>query len=104
MVRADIDSGHPCPLSLVRVKSADPFELKKNHQVLAYGYEITGTSIDLSLYDPNLPGRDDVTLSLSIANLTRPTAISMFPPGAPVYAFFRTTYERRDPPSLFRVE
>jgi hypothetical protein len=98
MIRADIDSGHPCPLGLVRVKSTDPFELKKNHQVLAYGYEFIGSSLILSLYDPNLPGRDDVTLSLNMANLTSPTAISMFPPGAPVYAVFRTTYKQREPP------
>lgn len=98
MVRGDIEAGHPCPLGLVRVKSADPFELKKNHQVLAYGYDLAGSDLTLYLYDPNLPDRDDVTLSMSLATPTRVRMISMFPSRAPVFAFFRTTYAPADPP------
>jgi hypothetical protein len=37
-IRASIDAGHPCPLGLVRVHSANPADLGHNHQVLAYGY------------------------------------------------------------------
>ena len=67
-VRADIDAGHPSPLGLVTVKSSDPWQLKHDHQVLAYGYELDEGILALSVYDPNLPGRDDVRLSLSIAD------------------------------------
>lgn len=98
MIRADIEAGHPCPLGLVRVKSTDPLDLKENHQVLAYGYEIIGSTLAIRVYDPNLPGRDDVRLSLSLAAPTGPTAISVFPPGASVFAFFRTTYAPAEPP------
>jgi hypothetical protein len=97
-VRTDIDAGHPCPLGLVRVKSVDPFELKENHQVLAYGYDLAGSAFTLHLYDPNLPDRDDVTLSMNLATYNRGTAISTFPPGASVFAFFRTAYAQADPP------
>jgi hypothetical protein len=97
-VRADVDAGHPSPLGLVRVKSSDPFDLKENHQVLAYGYDLVGTLLSLRLYDPNRPGRDDVTLSLDLADPTRPTRIDSFPAGRPVIAFFRVTYLPAAPP------
>ncbi len=97
-VRRDIDDGHPSPLGLVRVKSNDPRDLKENHQVLAYGYDLVGTSLTLRVYDPNRPGRDDVTLSLGIGDPTRPAAVRMFPAGAPVFAFFRASYRAKPPP------
>ena len=37
-VRADIDAGHPSPLGLVTVHTADLRQIGKCHQVLAYGY------------------------------------------------------------------
>lgn len=43
LIRKDLDNGVLCPLALVRIKSLDPFMLGKNHQVLAYGYELPGT-------------------------------------------------------------
>lgn len=97
-VRRDIDDGRPSPLGLVRVKSIDPRDLKENHQVLAYGYELVGGVLTLRVYDPNRPGRDDVTLSLGVADPTRPAAVRMFPAGAPVFAFFRATYRATMPP------
>lgn len=92
-VRAEIGSGHPSPLGLVRVKSADPFELKRNHQVLAYGYDLTGSELTLRLYDPNRPADDDVTLTLDLVNTTVPT-----PASPPVFAFFRVPYRSASPP------
>jgi hypothetical protein len=97
-VRRDIDEGHPSPLGLVRIRSADPFDLKENHQVLAYGYDLAGGDLTLRVYDPNRPGRDDVTLSLGVANPFRPTRITAFPAGAPVLAFFRVPYRTAAPP------
>src|SRR5882672_7247892 len=35
-IRADIDAGHPSPLGLVTVRSIDPRDLGRCHQVLAY--------------------------------------------------------------------
>ena len=70
-VRADIDAGHPSPLGLIKVKSSDPRQLKQDHQVLAYGYDLTGGILTLRLYDPNQPGRDDVD---AVARPRRPYA------------------------------
>lgn len=97
-VRADIDAGHPSPLGLVKVKSSNPFDLKENHQVLAFGYELVEETVVLHLYDPNLPGRDDVTLSLGLADPSRPAALAVFPPGRRVLAFFRVPYRSAPPP------
>jgi hypothetical protein len=97
-VRRDIDDGHPSPLGLVRARSNDPFELKRNHQVLAYGYDLTGSRLTLRVYDPNRPRRDDVALSLDVANPTRPTRVTTSPSGPEVFAFFRTAYRAAPPP------
>jgi hypothetical protein len=91
-VRSEIDDGHPSPLGLVRVKSANPFDLKKNHQVLAYGYELTGNRLVVHLYDPNWPDRNDVRMSLDLAGSSRATKVSYAPPSLPVYGFFRVEY------------
>src|SRR5438132_2890598 len=63
-IRADIDSGHPSPLGLVRVKSTNPFDLKNDHQVLAYAYDLEGGGLSLSIDDRTWPGRDAVTFTL----------------------------------------
>lgn len=97
-IRSDIDAGHPSALGLVKVKSTDPRQLKRDHQVLAYGYDLQGGNVKLRLYDPNQPGRDDVTLSLCIADPSRPIAIVTSPTAGPVYAFFRVRYVAADPP------
>jgi hypothetical protein len=97
-VRADIDSGHPSALGLIKVKSTDPRQLKQDHQVLVYGYDLEGGRLALRLYDPNQPRRDDVTLSFSVADPSRPTVINASPSGGPVYAFFRVAYAATSPP------
>jgi hypothetical protein len=97
-IRADIDAGHPSALGLIKVKSTDPRQLKHDHQVLAYGYDLQGGILKLRLYDPNRPARDDVTLSLCIADPSHATAIATSPAAGPVYAFFRVPYTASDPP------
>jgi hypothetical protein len=97
-VRADVDGGHPSPLGLVKVKSTNPMDLKENHQVLVYGYQLDGGTLTLRLYDPNLPGRDDVALSLGLNDASRPVTLAASPPGPTVYAFFRTAYASASPP------
>jgi hypothetical protein len=97
-IGAGIDAGHPVPLGLVRTKSENPFDLKHNHQVLAYGYDLTGTRLVIRLYDPNLPERDDVTLSFSVADATRPVRIDPSPSTGPVHALFAVRYTAASPP------
>jgi hypothetical protein len=97
-IRRDIDAGHPSPLGLVRIRSNDPRDLKQNHQVLAWGYDLEGTRLTLLLYDPNRPRNDGVTLSLDLADPARPTRVAMLPAGPPVFAFFRVTYRAASPP------
>jgi len=97
-IRIDIDRGHPSPLGLVRVKSWNPFDLRFNHQVLAYGYELRGERLVLHLYDPNRPGDDDVTLSLLLSDPRQPSPVATNLPGRPVYSFFRAKYRPSNPP------
>jgi hypothetical protein len=97
-VRADIDGGRPSALGLIKVKSSAPRQLKQDHQVLAYGYDLEDGILRLRLYDPNQPGNDDVTLSLSVADPSRPITITTSPSAGPVYAFFRVSYRVTSPP------
>jgi hypothetical protein len=99
-IQNDLDAGHPVPLGLVKIKSAQPTDLCKNHQVLAYGYDLDGTDLTFWLYDPNYPDRDDVSLQLSIASTQLPVALTYTPADAEgVYCFFRTAYSSKAPPA-----
>lgn len=60
--RAALDSGHLAVLGLVYVGDKDREPVWNNHQVLAFGYRADGESTSLRIYDPNYPGRDDVTI------------------------------------------
>ncbi len=68
-IRAAIDAGRLPMLGLVRHHGWNPFDLTKDHQVLAYGYEIDDASgaITIRIYDPNWPDRDDVTVTVGPA-------------------------------------
>jgi hypothetical protein len=96
-VQADLDAGRPCPLGLVRIRSANPLDLGQNHQVLAYGYRRAGSALRLQVYDPNQADADDVALCL---DLCRPTAIAMEPQetASEVLSLFRVQYDPRTPP------
>ena len=59
---ADIDAGRPAMAGLVRSASVNPLGLTANHQVLGFGYEVTGDLGRLRIYDPNHPGDDGVSL------------------------------------------
>jgi hypothetical protein len=97
-VKGDLDHGRLSPLALVLVKSADPGQLGKNHQVLAYGYDLAGTALTIHVYDPNAPQDDTVTLTLDIAHPEHTTSVML---GAtPVVAFFRTRYTFEAPPGF----
>ena len=101
-IRDEIDSGHPSVVGLIRATGSSPWALSRNHQVLAYGYEETPEAITLHVYDPNHPGRDDVTLEIGVATgpdaATRPwrERITLHQStGEPLLGFFRQPY----PPS-----
>jgi hypothetical protein len=97
-VRTDIDNGLLSPLGLVKVKSLDPMDLGQNHQVLAYAYELSGGRLTIRISDPNWAGRDDVTMQLSIADPTKPIAVTCSP-STTVWSFFRVPYTKSIPPA-----
>ena len=97
-IRSDIDRRRPSPMGLVKVKSMDPMDLGMNHQVLAYGYEVTGDSLTLLLYDPNYADRDDVTISLPVGDPRKAIEVRQSPGGAQIHAFFGVPYRPSDPP------
>jgi hypothetical protein len=102
-IKVEIDHDRLCTIGLILVKSWAPADLGKNHQVLVYGYELDGDALKLMIYDPNAPGDDGASLSVSLAD---PGAISPV-----VYAnsggkikdalcFFKSYYRPKTPPGL----
>lgn len=63
-IRAEIDSGHPPMVGLVRTSGWNPLRLGLGHQVVGYRYDESASGITIGIYDPNHPGRDDVTISV----------------------------------------
>jgi len=103
-IRATIDGGHPAPIGLVTVHSLDPHQLGRNHQVLAYKYDLDDATdkLRLSVYDPNTrrDDADDVTLELDLSTPTEATAIKHnVNIGDPVRGVFAVDYEHRTPPA-----
>ena len=92
-VRAVLDAGHPAPLGLVQVRSPDPRQVVRNHQVLAYGYELRGDEVALRVYDPNWPGDDGLTLTfVDDASEERPVVHGL--EGPTVRGFFLSEYRK----------
>jgi len=87
-VRADIDAGRLSMVGLVRAASWDPRLLGLNHQVIAYGYEVSPDSLDLSIYDPNHPLDDSVRVRLQLT-MDRRSATMSYSTGEPLLAFLR---------------
>ena len=103
-VRADIDSGHPSPLGLVTVHTADLTQIGKCHQVLAYAYAVDDArTVTLSVYDPNTSQStaDDVWISFSAAAPHTVSTISHnINIGEPtLHGFFRSAYSAKEPPA-----
>jgi hypothetical protein len=95
-VRTRIDGGHPVPLGVVTMASARPWLLGRNHQALAYGYELDGSWVTLRVYDPNSGPSDDVAIRFDPA---APTAfLHNINIGWPVRGFFLTGYSPVPPP------
>ena len=101
-IRAEIDAGQPSVVGLIRVASASPRLLSHNHQVLAWAYEtVEGgsgpvESFRLRVYDPNHPGRDDVSLTAEMAREDGRPARERIrlaqSTGEPLLGFFRQPY------------
>lgn len=74
-IREGLDAGRLVVVGLVRHHGPSPFELTKDHQVLAWGYSADPTTgaATLHIYDPNHPDRDDVTVTLSPDGLAQST-------------------------------
>lgn len=62
-IRASIDLGEPAMIGLVRLTTWNPLA-PLGHQVVGYRYDESSTGITIGIYDPNHPGRDDVTLTV----------------------------------------
>lgn len=99
-VRAELDAGRLAPLGLVKAYSYDPRAIGQNHQVLAHGYDLAADgTVTLSVYDPNFPGDDGVTLSLNLNAVGANVIHSR--EGEPVRGFFLTEYRPpADPPAF----
>lgn len=106
---ASVDEGTLCPVGVVMAQSPWPWGVFANHVELVYGYDLAGTRLALRVYDPNLPGRDDLTISLDIG--TRAPAKPVWSnatcgngtPGR-VRGFFVLPYEARDPAPVYASE
>ena len=105
VIRTYLDAGVLSPLALIRVKSLDPGKLGLNHQVLAYGYTLTGDDLRIYVYDPNHPDDDEVYVGLNISNPDVTTTNIFFVNGQPsvvereaMWCFFRTAYSYDTPP------
>ena len=95
-IRAEIASGHPSIVGLVRSAASNPWALQGNHQVVAYGFEETAPLVTLRIYDPNHPGKDEVTLRMILAPDTgqplRDRVTLEQSTGEPLFGFFRQPY------------
>ena len=100
-IRPDLDAGRLACLGLVTVAGSDPTLLGENHQVLAWGYDLTSDGgLTLHIYDPNTSAgaADGVAISLSLLHPDRPTPITHnVAIDLPIRGFFRTEYSYQDP-------
>ena len=96
-IRAELDSGHPSVIGLVRTIDADPSSLGRDHQVLAYGYRLAGDEVSIAVYDPNHPDDDTVRLSLALSDPAAPIEVAYSPNDGPVHCFIRIAYTTADP-------
>jgi len=64
-IRVKLDDGNAVVLGLIYVAGRNSIAIWNNHQVLAYNYsEISATTININIYDPNYPLRDDVIIQV----------------------------------------
>lgn len=95
-IRTKLDAGQLVPIALIRAHSTAIGDLGKNHQVLAYGYDLDENTqlLTVKLYDPNHPG-EDVQLRCSLA--PGGDLKLEYWTGEPTRGFFATPYVVVDP-------
>lgn len=111
-VKSTIDSGHLCPLYVIRGPQVPPLDipgivgtLGQCHQVLAYRYVIDDVNnVAIGIYDPNDPGDDASVITFHVSNpagiagLAAPGLIAHIEaPQYQVRGFFAAEYSFRDP-------
>jgi hypothetical protein len=96
-IRAELDAGELSMLGLVRVVSVDPHLLGRNHQVVAYGYDLDGSALSIRICDPNWPGDDTITISLDISDERGEVAPVWSKGDDGLACFFRAPYSPVDP-------
>lgn len=77
-IRRAIDTGRPPIVGLVRHRGAVPWAMTESHQVVAFAYEAGDDAVTLRIYDPNWPGRDDVTLTFDATGVLQSTGEPLF--------------------------
>jgi hypothetical protein len=98
IIRQDILTGHLSPMGLIMIKSLNPSDLGRNHQVMAYGYQMKGNNVEIYLYDPNSPDTDSIKLSFNAASTANKIDVTHnVNAKGPVYCFFRTNYSFKKP-------
>ena len=99
-IRASLDDGIPAALGLVTVASANPAQLRHNHQALAFGYALSGHEVTLRVYDPNSGQDDGVCIRFDASSPERAIAFSHnLNLGWPVRGFFLVGYSPATPPA-----
>src|SRR5664279_5279602 len=85
-------------MGLIMIKSINPGDLGSNHQVMAYGYQMSGNNVIIWLYDPNSPDNDSVHLSFNAGSTANKIDVTHnVHAEGPVYCFFRTNYTYQRP-------
>jgi hypothetical protein len=100
-IEAALAAGKPILLGLVLVSAAQSKEPWQNHQVLAYAATRRGPVLDLAIYDPNFPKRDDAVIRVEERD-GAPLCIRIVPGRRPmpVRGLFRMPYVPAVPQGL----
>jgi hypothetical protein len=112
-IRAILDQKHLVPIGQLRAKAANIQQVSRdvwnNHQVLAYGYrENPDGSVDILIYDPNCPNKDDVFIHTERVQVGVEDEQAVYgltcyecdcwEKRRPLHGFFAMPYEPADPP------
>jgi len=96
----DIDAGRLSPIGLIH---SDSWDIGKNHQVLAYGYEKSGQEVTLHISDPN-HAHKEVTYTFDVTDTTGAVHIKRDPNEARIFCLFKIHgYVPKRPPQGHRT-
>ena len=99
-IRGSIDAGQPAALGVVTMASAWPGVLGRNHQVLAYAYELSGSVVTLAVYDPNSGPDDRIRIAFDTAARMPRAFEHNLGIAWPVRGLFLTAYSPVTPPPV----